>query len=461
MSVVLLLAYTLANMMPTHAIDDIHPAKVFMKEISTVGGEVEVICSTYGFRKDPSESVYIYLCKNGIGVRRQLHNNFCENKIILKNVTKHDTGNYSCVFSKSMYKPSEVQRKGDNSVFFRVIDDFIPANIAVRDDSVREGDDVVLRCTLQDVQMLYSSTSFAYLSKDGVPEQLQTWDTEKNEAKFTIKSITKENNGNYSCVLFKSGLLTSTSMKLYGNNTVLLSARATFSDDFIPANIAVRDDSVREGDDVVLRCTLQDVQMLYSSTSFAYLSKDGVPVQLQTWNTEKNEAKFTIKSITKENNGNYSCVLFKSGLLTSMAVKLYGNNTVLLSARATFSESILAVGQVGIILLLILVIMVGVWRYRVTKKGKSKGGPEREQEEDNRNSTEIHHSVPDPEDDTFQETGSHTYESAEFSDEDETSFCDENWVYHEVEVSDYMTIGWNLSLHGVSVSSSNRENIFS
>nr|XP_023675510.1 uncharacterized protein LOC111848041 isoform X7 [Paramormyrops kingsleyae] len=361
MSVVLLLAYTLANMMPTHAIDDIHPAKVFMKEISTVGGEVEVICSTYGFRKDPSESVYIYLCKNGIGVRRQLHNNFCENKIILKNVTKHDTGNYSCVFSKSMYKPSEVQRKGDNSVFFRVIDDFIPANIAVRDDSVREGDDVVLRCTLQDVQMLYSSTSFAYLSKDGVPEQLQTWNTEKNEAKFTIKSITKENNGNYSCVLFKSGLLTSTSMKLYGNNTVLL------------------------------------------------------------------------------------------------------------SARATFSESILAVGQVGIILLLILVIMVGVWRYRVTKKGKSKGGPEREQEEDNRNSTEIHHSVPDPEDDTFQETGSHTYESAEFSDEDETSFCDgeaetnvfKNWVYHEVEVSDYMTIGWNLSLHGVSVSSSNRENIFS
>ncbi|XP_048825456.1 uncharacterized protein LOC125704153 [Brienomyrus brachyistius] len=333
MAFVLLLAYALANMMLTHTTDDIHPAKIFMKQVSTVGGEVEVICSTYGFRKDPSELVHIYLCKNGIGVRRQLENKYFETKIILKNVAKNDTGNYSCVFSVSEYEPSEVRRKGDNSVFFQVIGDFIPANIAVRDESVREGDDVVLRCSLQGVQMVHSSASFAYLSKDGVPVQLQTWDTEKNEAKFTINSITKENNGNYSCVLFRSGLLTSTAMKLYGNNTVLL------------------------------------------------------------------------------------------------------------SASATFSGSILAITYVGYILLLILVFMAGVCRYRVTMKGKSKGGPEREQEEDNRNSTEIRHSVPVPEDDTFQETGCHTYESAEFSDEEETSFCDENWVYHEVEVSDYMTTG--------------------
>ncbi|XP_048825455.1 uncharacterized protein LOC125704152 isoform X2 [Brienomyrus brachyistius] len=438
MAFVLLLAYTLANIIPTHAIDDIHPAKIFMKQVSTVGGEVEVICSTYGFRKDPSELVHIYLCKNGIGVRRRSENKYFETKIILKNVAKDDTGNYSCVFSVSEYELREVRRKGDNSVFFRVIGDFIPANIAVRDESVREGDDVVLRCSLQGVQMVNSSASFAYLSKDGVPVQLQTWDTEKDEAKFTIKRITKENNGNYSCVLFKSGLLTSKAMKLYGNNTVLLSASATFSGDFIPANIAVRDESVREGDDVVLRCSLQDVQMVHSSASFAYLSKDGVPVQLQTWDTEKDEAKFTIKRITKDNNGNYSCVLFKSGLLTSTAMKLYGNNTVLLSVSATFSGSILVIGQVIFILLLILVIMVGVWQ---CKKGKSKGGPEREQEEDNRNSTEIRHSVPVPEDDTFQETGCHTYESVELSDEDETSFHDgeaetnvfENWLYHEIE----------------------------
>ncbi|KAL4601672.1 hypothetical protein GN956_G25669 [Arapaima gigas] len=82
-------------------------------------------------------------------------------------------------------------------------------------------------------------------------------------------------------------------VKAPGDNSVFLHV----SDDVFPANIALGAKPVIQGEDVDLKCTLPDLQSQdwdRNAPLYAYLSKDGVGVQIQIWDREKFQANFTI-----------------------------------------------------------------------------------------------------------------------------------------------------------------------
>ncbi|KAI1889522.1 hypothetical protein AGOR_G00163740 [Albula goreensis] len=214
---------TAVSLAKIHAKDDISPAKILGKHSSTVGDEVVFICSTFGFNKD-NTPVHVYLCKNGVGIQRKYQSERTDITFIINSVKREDSGNYTCVFSKAECKPSNVTGKGDNSVTLQVSAGFLPGDIALTETSVKGGSDVELTCTVSDTRStdLNPDRSYTYLCKDGAAVQIKLWDRRIHGAIFTLKRVTAEDSGNYSCILFVSKLLSSKVMELHGNNAVEL-----------------------------------------------------------------------------------------------------------------------------------------------------------------------------------------------------------------------------------------------
>ncbi|KAG9328284.1 hypothetical protein JZ751_015392, partial [Albula glossodonta] len=143
---------------------------------------------------------------------------------IINSVKREDSGSYTCVFSKSEYEPSNVTGKGDNSVTLQVSAGFLLGDISLKETSVKGGSDVEFTCTVSDIRRtdLSRNLSYTYLCKDGAAVQIKLWDRRIHGAIFTLKRVTAEDSGNYSCILFVSKLLSSKVMELHGNNAVEL-----------------------------------------------------------------------------------------------------------------------------------------------------------------------------------------------------------------------------------------------
>lgn len=97
---------------------DVVPAQVYGPSSARRGGDVEVRCSTFGL-KQPEEQVYVYLCKDGLAVARE-ESSSLDTTFRVKNVRTEQVGNYSCVFSRMKYHPSQVRGHGKNSISIQV-----------------------------------------------------------------------------------------------------------------------------------------------------------------------------------------------------------------------------------------------------------------------------------------------------------------------------------------------------
>ena len=87
------------------------------------GKTVDVKCSTTGSRK-PLSKVYVYLCKNGIGMRvRELEKGEDDTIFTIKDVEREDSGIYSCVYTIEKLKLSQVNATGVNLVIIQVYRD--------------------------------------------------------------------------------------------------------------------------------------------------------------------------------------------------------------------------------------------------------------------------------------------------------------------------------------------------
>ncbi|XP_029623155.1 uncharacterized protein LOC115203021 isoform X2 [Salmo trutta] len=98
----------------------IYPAKIFGPSSVTEGVNVTFKCSTTGI-KEPEDKFNFYLCKNGVGIRIMLLEKLVDDAIFtMKDVTREDSGNYSCVYTRDKPVPSQVISTGENLVFFQV-----------------------------------------------------------------------------------------------------------------------------------------------------------------------------------------------------------------------------------------------------------------------------------------------------------------------------------------------------
>lgn len=69
---------------------------------------------------DSTESLHVFLCKNGVGDRMEKLSRDGEAIFSLTNVTLQDSGNYSCVYSNGKLKYSEVNSTGEGSIFIQI-----------------------------------------------------------------------------------------------------------------------------------------------------------------------------------------------------------------------------------------------------------------------------------------------------------------------------------------------------
>ncbi|XP_020344688.1 uncharacterized protein LOC109895431 [Oncorhynchus kisutch] len=98
----------------------IYPAKIFGPSSVTEGVNIHFKCSTTGIR-GPEDKLNFYLCKNGVGIRIVLLEKGEDDAIFdMKNVTREDSGNYSCVYTRDKLVPSHLRSTGDNLVVFQV-----------------------------------------------------------------------------------------------------------------------------------------------------------------------------------------------------------------------------------------------------------------------------------------------------------------------------------------------------
>ncbi|XP_064778481.1 uncharacterized protein LOC135504112 [Oncorhynchus masou masou] len=98
----------------------IYPAKIFGPSSVTEGVNIHFKCSTTGIRGH-EDKLHFYLCKNGVGIRIALPEKDKDDAIFdMKNVTREDSGNYSCVYTRDKLVPSHLESTGENLVVFQV-----------------------------------------------------------------------------------------------------------------------------------------------------------------------------------------------------------------------------------------------------------------------------------------------------------------------------------------------------
>ncbi|XP_036441623.1 uncharacterized protein LOC118818469 isoform X2 [Colossoma macropomum] len=175
------------------------PAKIYGEKTFKEGGKLQIKCSTFGAVND-SEEVFNYLCKNGIGIEMKKSR---DRDVIftIDGITKDFTGNYSCVYSEKEYDVKEARGQDFESIFITVNDSFIPAIITLPEISVKEGTDVDFKCTSSKLPDNDQNNNYAYLCKNGTVIQVNIWNTEKMEAIFTLKEVSKRDAGSYTCGL--------------------------------------------------------------------------------------------------------------------------------------------------------------------------------------------------------------------------------------------------------------------
>nr|XP_020511146.1 uncharacterized protein LOC110000228 [Labrus bergylta] len=169
--------------------------------------------------------VYVYLCKEEIGFDKKVQKqDLHDTTFIIQRVNRHDSGNYSCVYSFKNDLTNQATTRGHNIIEILVIANFLPGDISVVGAStVNEGDYVEFRCTLsvtlqtiRECQLIHS-----YLWRNDSILQVQTFNVSKMEATFTIQGAAMRDSGHYSCVVLPSTCIKKHE-EIYGNNAVIL-----------------------------------------------------------------------------------------------------------------------------------------------------------------------------------------------------------------------------------------------
>ncbi|XP_055363393.1 uncharacterized protein LOC129603888 [Betta splendens] len=209
---------------------DISPAKIFapLKTISE-GSSLYITCSTFGSKKQ--STVYVYLCKDGVGIDTAMQKKEQNDAhFAIRQVSRHDSGHYSCIYSRTKYKPSALNDTGSSRIQIQVIPSFLPADISVAGPStVSEGNHVELRCTLSKTVQTLGECQLvqSYLTRNDTVVQVQRFNITQMEATFIIEGAVVKDSGSYSCIVLPLKCFEMNKGALYGNNSILVEVKAS------------------------------------------------------------------------------------------------------------------------------------------------------------------------------------------------------------------------------------------
>ncbi|KAF5908675.1 immunoglobulin superfamily member 1-like [Clarias magur] len=333
---------------------EIYPAKIFA---NINKHKLEFTCSTHGLKeKEKHSTVYIYFCRNGIGIDRK--SSCGDVTFSIDDPTKDNTGNYSCLFSVHNYNYTVVKGNGMNPIVITVNDSFMPAEIASPQTSVKTGSDVEFQCKSLDMPSETNQTGniYAYLCKNSTVIQMTIWDSVKNKARFILKEVTMQDAGTYICFLMSDQR--PFPKKVHSINEVNLH----ITDSFIPAEIALPWTSVKTGNDVEFQCSSEYMSPETNQTGniYAYLSKNSTVIQMTIWDSVKNKARFTLKEVTMQDAGTYICFLMSEQ--HSFPKKVHGINEVNLHVTDG-TIHLIAIAPLAALLLVGLVFII-IYRNR-------------------------------------------------------------------------------------------------
>ncbi|XP_062380717.1 uncharacterized protein LOC134068919 [Sardina pilchardus] len=195
----------------------VEPARVYGSSAVKKGDNLVVKCSTFG--SNPAGGrVFVYLCKNGVGVE-VMESKLVDTSFTVEKVTKEHSGNYSCVFSRTKHHLSHVKGEGHNTISVKVIDSLYPANIAVDESRVRKGSDVRFRCSSTDAPD--ASVLHAYFCRSQTIVDIEMFDSQKKQASFHLRNVQEDDAGSYCCVV-SDRLLAEKELEACGNTSVSL-----------------------------------------------------------------------------------------------------------------------------------------------------------------------------------------------------------------------------------------------
>ncbi|XP_062380243.1 uncharacterized protein LOC134068576 [Sardina pilchardus] len=156
----------------------------------------------------------MFLCKNGVRIKMETVIAKRECTFQLPNVTKEDSGNYTCVYKQTS---NTVTGVGKNSIFIQV-KDFMMAQIFVNTPHVFEGDNVSVKCT--NFKAKPQKGPHIYLCKNETGVQMNT--AHEGDTSFTPRHVRKEDSGYYSCVYsIKKHLLSKVTLTIFKNSVII------------------------------------------------------------------------------------------------------------------------------------------------------------------------------------------------------------------------------------------------
>ncbi|XP_028821044.1 uncharacterized protein LOC114772174 [Denticeps clupeoides] len=101
----------------------LYPAQIFARSTQREGENITIKCRISGSQNVTEMlPLHMYLCKNGFGIRMEMLTNLMDTTFPIKNVKIGDTGNYTCVYSKTKHIAKNVTGTGLNSIFITVAD---------------------------------------------------------------------------------------------------------------------------------------------------------------------------------------------------------------------------------------------------------------------------------------------------------------------------------------------------
>ncbi|XP_063045968.1 immunoglobulin superfamily member 1-like [Engraulis encrasicolus] len=257
---------------------------------------LELRCAIQQEDEEQREELFMYLCKDAAGIRMKKFTGSTEVVFDFPNVTKEDSGMYTCVYSRRQQKVSEVTPFG-MCIVIRV-KDVLMASVFIRNPLVTEGDTADIKCLVPGRKQ-GQNTFYVYLCKNGVGENIAAVHR-GNEAFFTLTQVRVEDSGNYSC-LASAKLHPYQSIRSTNENSMALEVT-----DFRSGEIFSRQTEVLEGYTIELRCAISPTAEMQRAELHVYLSKNGTIIRMELVQNSK-DVVFRLHSVKKDVSGNYSC----------------------------------------------------------------------------------------------------------------------------------------------------------
>ncbi|XP_045564866.1 uncharacterized protein isoform X2 [Salmo salar] len=99
----------------------VYPAMLFGSKSQVRKGDTIVLkCKISGIKRS-WDKVHVYICKNGVGMKMKVLEKGAGDTIFtMKDVTRNDSGTYSCVYTRDKLAPSQVFSTGKDLVAIQV-----------------------------------------------------------------------------------------------------------------------------------------------------------------------------------------------------------------------------------------------------------------------------------------------------------------------------------------------------